>query len=191
MLVRFVFLHQMLLAPALQTVQTMMAVVVDCGSGHSSAKCFSTDAGGGTVILVSEYEHLPILVEAIKPGGELGAASWCAALAEHVPAATPISIAATAGIRMALDEKVISPADIETLHAALAEQFGPRATFRVLSGQEEAEMEHTACTACFAWATTASPCPPPDAGRVLLASAGGVSMQASAPTKMGTAARGV
>lgn len=50
---------------------------------------------------------------------------------------------------------------------------GPRASFQILSGADEARAEHLAAVACTEWAGIATP----DGSPVLLASSGGVSMQ--------------
>jgi len=178
----------------------MGSFVVDCGSGHSSVMLYQTgvkktgwgrtkarvdnatlleDAAETDLLeppqLAYKFDELPILVQALESGGTL---EWCGLLKEHTESDCPIEIAATAGVRQALRDGTITNNDIEAFRRLIKTEFDDRATFKILSGEDESVAEHRAVTLCSRWSNVVAP----GGGAVLLASAGGVSMQVSTAT---------
>jgi hypothetical protein len=121
--------------------------VVDCGSGSTRFSQYSVHTAGDGYVHEDRYQPsgvLPTLVSALS-GGLAAIQRWVALLKSIVDDdgenGMPVIVGATAGVRTALDEGIISDAQIKEFEQALAEHFGDCASFRLLTGEEEAECE--------------------------------------------------
>jgi len=118
--------------------------VVDCGSGSTRAICFTEDAelpGVASSPVVSREKSswrgdalAFALQDEVRMQGLVGL------LAEQLPEG-PVLVGATAGVRHALDQGAVAPPQLESFACRLKACLGSRASFTVLSGEEEARAE--------------------------------------------------
>jgi len=172
--------------------------IVDCGSGYTRVKIFSespqgivTQSSGGRVVrrtTASGRQMPPLHTVLTQEDHEV--AKWVSALREVLEAeaivaecggeAVDVLVGATAGVRSALDEaKTVNPASVGALRSALEASgglHGGRASFKLLTGEEEAALELVAARHCLEGSS--------DAGAALVAASecggrGGVGLLSS------------
>jgi len=161
--------------------QPRITYVIDCGSGHSRCFAFDQSTDGGVVCvkdLTRDLTYPPaevgdgILVKALQAGPE-GIKGWVTELRRLTAGAVRIVVAATAGVRQALQKGDITKKDL----AALEQALKGTAVFRLLTGAEEARAEYTAVKHCALVDRIAPPKGFEAGAAVQLLSAGGMSAQ--------------
>jgi len=112
------------------------ATVVDCGSGSTRAVSFKELAGG------LSWKKTPWRGDALAVAlqDELRLEALLCLLAEQIPAG-PVLVGATAGVRQALHDGTLTPAQLTTFQKRLDNRLGSRATFALLSAEQEARSE--------------------------------------------------
>mmetsp|Transcript_26538 Transcript_26538/g.47964 ORF Transcript_26538/g.47964 Transcript_26538/m.47964 type:complete len:419 (+) Transcript_26538:63-1319(+) len=112
------------------------ATVVDCGSGSTRAISFQDDFTG------LSWEKSVWRGEALAAAmqDELRLEALLCVLAEQIPVG-PVLVGATAGVRQALDNGTITCSQLTTFRERLLSRLGSRATFAVLSAEQEARSE--------------------------------------------------
>ena len=128
--------------------QPTTALIVDCGSGFTRAAVFSRDADG-LIRSCEAHNHAGLddawrqrkVVDALIEGGA-ALREWVAsiqALIDATGCATTV-VGTTAGLRQAVADGLVTPAMVAAL-VALLRELAPSATFRLLSGDDEARAE--------------------------------------------------
>eukprot|EP00929_Paragymnodinium_shiwhaense_P120729 TRINITY_DN92765_c0_g1_i1.p1 TRINITY_DN92765_c0_g1~~TRINITY_DN92765_c0_g1_i1.p1 ORF type:complete len:480 (-),score=126.00 TRINITY_DN92765_c0_g1_i1:232-1671(-) len=121
------------------------AAVVDCGSGSTRSIQISEEMdffGRPSKIQRQKAEWRgEALAEALKD--EAKTEDLLDLLEEKIPDG-PVLLGATAGLRHALRMGDVSESDLEKFSVSLEERLGSRASFRVLSGEDEARAEWVA-----------------------------------------------
>lgn len=149
-------------------------LVVDCGSGHTGAKTYSMNPSG--MVIEKDYSSvkMPTIVEAMQEGPS-SVANWVKQLATATQdsACERILVAATAGLRAAIQDGELSSSVVESFREALTscKSFKVPVEFKLLTGLEETQFEHVAVT------YVSSIMLPPECQPVGLMSGGGMSSQ--------------
>lgn len=176
-------------------------VIVDAGSGWSRVEGLAIGDGGCVSTVSKRRLEAQPLAEVLaqrqarrttRDGGaarssrELAAtpAAWVAALKTSIEdmglANAPILIGATAGVRDALANGSLSVEEVEAFRGLLKREL-VRASFEILSGEEEAILEARSCRFCAKRTFLARG----DHGGLGMLSSGGMSSQVVVPTAGG------
>ena len=147
--------------------------IVDCGSGYTRVKLYERSAADGSVLQSSSGRvvrrttasgrTMPPLHSLLASGGDV--AGWVEALREVLEAEAKLGdqrggtdrkinvlVGATAGVRSAIEAETVTEASLATAAAAIRAAGGLNggsASFRLLSGDEEAAMELAAARHCL------------------------------------------
>lgn len=124
-----------------------LTLIVDCGSGFTRAKLFHSAAGGDEVQVATaagrggDKWRQRRLVDVLIEGGD-SLREWVCGIEDlrEFSGAASVILGATGGLREAELEGRVTPAHMEAFRALLSEN-APDATFRCLSGEEEAQAE--------------------------------------------------
>lgn len=123
-------------AAQLLLTEAELITVIDCGSGSTRAISFKDD-GGRLSWEKSSWRGDP-LAKALQD--ELRLEKLLCLLAEHVPKGR-VLLGATAGLRHAVETGLLSASQLEFFEARLQNRLGKRASFTMLTGEQEARAE--------------------------------------------------
>lgn len=112
--------------------------VVDCGSSSTRAITFREDQQSTLSSEESSWHTHPL---AVALQSERHMQELVDFLAERLPGEGPVLVGATAGVRQAVDDGTVAPGQLDVFAQSLQARLGERASFRVLSGVQEALAE--------------------------------------------------
>ena len=145
---RKLFLPLLSLLDRRRRMQPTTALILDCGSGFTRAAVFTRDADG-LIHSCEAHKHAGLddvwkqrkVVDALVEGGA-ALREWVASIQTLIDATgcTRTVVGTTAGLRQAVADGLVTP-DMVTAFVALLRELAPSATFRLLSGDDEARAE--------------------------------------------------
>ena len=145
---RKLFLPLLSLLDRRRRMQPTTALILDCGSGFTRAAVFTRNADG-LIHSCEAHKHAGMddvwkqrkVVDALVEGGA-ALREWVASIQTLIDATgcTRTVVGTTAGLRQAVADGLVTP-DMVTALVALLRELAPSATFRLLSGDDEARAE--------------------------------------------------